>query len=456
MERTLTNFVRALRSAGAAVSSAEAIDAARTLALVGFDDRERMKDALRIVLAKTEEETALYEHLFEAYFSQTASHEQARREPIETAGDDRTGDTGDPNGTGQDGAQGFVALARSNDPNRIAAAMARAGAAAGVDDIRFASQIPVFMRRMLEQLGVDTLERRIEERLPGPSAQARAEAQALIAARAAMQRHARAFVEQRFELFGRSASESFMNDVVVHREIGQLGLRDMERMKAVVAKMARRLAVRHSRRQRIHRRGTLDIRRTLRANAGHEGVPVELVWKRRRKDRPKIVAICDVSGSVSRYVRFLLLFLHTLKDEVADLAAFAFSGHLKDVGRELETMSFEQAMEHIITRVGAGSTDYGQALTDLQTDHWDVIDRRTTILVLGDGRSNHADPRLDIFQDAAARAKRLVWLCPEPPNRWGTGDSCMLQYRPYCTHLSYCATALDLERAIDEVLTAYD
>ena len=77
-------------------------------------------------------------------------------------------------------------------------------------------------------------------------------------------------------------------------------------------------------------------------------------------------------------------------------------------------------------------------------------------VVLGDGRSNGADPRLDLFAELALRAKRLVWLCPEPPGRWGSGDSGMLQYRPHCSHVSHCATAADLERAIDEALEAYD
>ena len=113
-------------------------------------------------------------------------------------------------------------------------------------------------------------------------------------------------------------------------------------------------------------------------------------------------------------------------------------------------------MELILREVGNGSTDYGQAWQDLHDRHWHSIDRRTTVLVLGDARSNHADPRLDLFAELAARAKRVVWLSPESVSRWGSGDSCLLQYRPFCTHLSHCATAADLERAIDQALEAYD
>jgi hypothetical protein len=178
-------------------------------------------------------------------------------------------------------------------------------------------------------------------------------------------------------------------------------------------------------------------------------------WKMRRRDRPKIVAVCDVSGSVSRHARFLLMILHALAAHVADLRTFAFSARLADVGEVLAAHDFEEAMERILRAHGGGSTDYGAALDDLVMRHEDAIDRRTTVLVLGDGRSNHADPRLDLFRALADRARRIVWLCPEPESRWGQGDSCMPLYRPFCARMVHCATAADLERAVDDILLAY-
>lgn len=443
MERALTNYIRALRTAGAAVSPSEAIDAARTLALIGYAERQTLKDSLSVVLAKTTEEKDLHDRLFDLYFSRATP----ANEIPPTHGDE---------GGQPDSEQSLPDLANSNDANRMAVAMERAGAAAGVDQIRFASQGAFFARRMLEALGVEALEQRLMDRLQTRTPEAQAEAQALIDARGALTREARKFVDRRFEVFGRAATETFMNDAVANRAIDKLSLRDMERMKAVVARMARRLAVRHSRRRKVRNRGHLDIRRTLRANAGYDGVPFEVVFKRKHRDRPKIVAICDVSGSVAAYVRFLLMFLYALSETVADLGAFAFAHELQDVSGPLKNLTFEAAMEYIIQEVGSGGTDYGQALIDLREHSWDQIDRRTTVLILGDGRSNHTDPRLDIFAEVADRAKRVVWLCPEPPGRWGSGDSEILRYRPFCTHLSHCATALDLEQALDEILLAYD
>lgn len=484
MDRVLSGFVRALRSAGAEASTAETIDAARAVALVGYADRDSLKASLGVSLAKSQAEKLLHDKIFDLYFSPPAeapARSDAAQPPPEPGGlgeDGSSGDAGEasepgqpgqsagggaPSGQGQgggaDGEADLQALldlaAQSPDSLAMRMAMARAAQAAGVDDIRFASQAAYLTRRMLEALGIAPLEARLLQRLGQTDEASQAEAEALMAARDALQRQARALVEQRFGIFGQSATDNFMNEVAVHRPIGRMSPPDIDRMQVAVARMARRLAARHSRRQRIRLRGQLDFRRTLRANAGHDGVPVSLHYKHRRRDKPRIVVVCDVSGSVAPYVRFLLLFLYALHGEVTDLRTFAFSDRLKDVAKALENLPFDQAMELILRDLGSGSTDCGQALVDLQEHHWDAIDRQTTVLVLSDGRNNHGDPRLDIFAELAERSKRLGWLCPEPPARWGTGDSCMLQYRPHCTHVSHCASAVDLERAIDEALAAY-
>jgi uncharacterized protein with von Willebrand factor type A (vWA) domain len=451
MDSILAGFIRALRAAGAEASTAESIDAARAVALVGYGDRDTLKATLGVVLAKSEEEKQIHDQVFDLYFGLPPHAAQpAATEPAATL---RTGDAqvdalldlATPQADGQPG-------------DALRAALSRAAASAGVDDIRFATQTGYLAGKTLEALGIAPLEARLAQRLAEPGGEGgegEAEQRALRQARDALQRHARALVQQRFALFGKPATEAFMTEVAVTRTLGRMAPAEMERMKAAVARMARKLAARHSRQQRVTLRGQLDLRRTMRANAGHDGVPITLAFQHRRRDKPRIVAVCDVSGSVAAHVRFLLLFLYALHDAVGDLRSFAFSNRLKDVAAPLETLPFDDAMELIMKEVGSGSTDYGQAWVDLHDRHWDAIDRRTTVIVLGDGRSNGADPRLDLFAELAGRAKRVVWLCPEPPGRWGTGDSAMLRYRPYCTSMSHCATAADLERTLDEALEAY-
>lgn len=456
MDRILSAYVRALRAAGAQASPAEVIDAARALSLLGYADRATLKAALGVVLAKSEEEKQLHEELFDQYFALPGDTPNMPRvpgaDPVATQAATRTGDAqvdalldlAQPDATGQ-----------ASDALR--SALARAAASAGVDEIRFATQSSFLTAKTLTALGIGALDARLAQRMSQADNDeaARLEAQELSRARDALRQHARALVQQRYELYGKAATEAFMTEVAVARPIGRMAPAEMERMKGAVTRMARKLAQQHSRQQRVQLRGQIDLRRTMRANAGQDGVPFKLVWKQRRRNKPRIVAVCDVSGSVATHVRFLLLFLYALHDSVGELRSFAFSNRLKDVTAPLEKLPFDEAMTLILKEVGNGSTDYGQAWVDLQDRHWDAIDRRTTVIVLGDGRGNGADPRLDLFAELVARAKRVVWLSPEPPGRWGTGDSALLDYRPLCTSLSHCASASDLERALDEALAAY-
>ncbi len=450
MDSVLAGFVRALRAAGAEVSTSETIDAARALVLLGYADRAGLKAALGLVLAKSEDEKQIHDQVFDLYFDRPADLAAPARDPDTALAHDalRTGDAQ------IDALLDLARLGPDGQPgDALAAALSRAAAEAGVDGIRFATQTQYLAGQMLGALGIASLEARLVQRLAEPDGEA--EARALGEARDTLRRQARALVQQRFALFGKPATEAFLTEVAVTRALGRMAPAEMERMKVAVARMARKLAARHARRQRVELRGQLDLRRTMRANAGHDGVPVTLAFKHRRRDKPRIVAVCDVSGSVAAHVRFLLLFLYALHDAVGDLRSFAFSNRLQDVAAPLETMPFDEAMALILREVGNGSTDYGQAWVDLHDRHWDAIDRRTTVIVLGDGRSNGADPRLDLFAELAARAKRVVWLCPETEGRWGSGDSAMLRYRPYCTSMSHCASAADLERTLDEALEAY-
>src|SRR5438067_10301102 len=179
MERALTNYIRALRAAGAEVSPSEAIDAARALARVGYAERQTLKDSLSVVLAKTAEEKALHDRLFDLYFSRPEAAQQAGQPGDEGGERDEDRTSGADAGEGGNAADALLDLANANDANRMAVAMERAGAAAGADQIRFASQGPFLARRMLEAMGVEALEARLMERLQTRTPEAQAEAQAL-------------------------------------------------------------------------------------------------------------------------------------------------------------------------------------------------------------------------------------------------------------------------------------
>lgn len=444
-EQVLTDFIRALRSADVRVSTGEAIDAAEAVKLIGYADRQRLLNTLRCVLAKSPTEKIAHDRLFDLYFS--------RRPPpqSEPQSDDAQDETSESDGPGD-----LLDLLESGDETALAMAMERAGQEAGLQDIRFSTQVSYFAQQMMKSLGVDRLEGEMMQAFRERTEEGQAFAEELIEGRKQMFSRAREHAKQAFETYGAGATLAFREDVLAETALTALDVRDLGRMQSLVQKIAKRLAVKHSRRRKKKNRGQLDVRKTLRANAGFDGVPFDLSWKQTKRDRAKIVAVCDVSGSVARVVRFFLMLLYSLNEVVPDIESFAFSGRLEDVGETLENEDFAHAMDQIINSIGMSSTDYGQSLSDLKMNHWNQLDRRTTLIVLGDGRSNYGDPRLDLFREAAGRVKRVIWLTPEGESMWGSGDSELPRYRAHCHTMKQVTTIKDLERILDEALSRYN
>lgn len=440
-ERILTDFIRALRSADVRVSTSETIDSAKAVAVIGYNDRELLVNTLRCVLAKTPEEKITFNRLFELYFSRRKQSDNS-----ETNNNQDNDDT-DP----------FNIMDLLDNPSdaNYALAMEQAGEEVGIENIRFSTQVPYYARQMMKALGVEELETKMMEAFSQKSQESEQEAQRLIEGRQKIQRKATEHVKRAFETFGAGATERFRNDILSEKRLSQMDSHDLARMRRLVDRIAKKLVAKHSRRLKRTRRGILDVRKTLRSNAGFGGTPFDLRWKTKKKDKPRIVTICDVSGSVARVVRFFLMLVYSLKEAAPDVETFAFSGRLEDVGSTLKSEDFTPAMDRIINSIGVSSTDYGQSLSDLKTDYWSKIDRRSTVIVLGDGRSNYGDPRSDLIAEAKSRSKRLIWLCPEPESLWGTGDSAIPQYLPHLNKIVQVSTVNDLERVIDEVLASY-
>ena len=183
----------------------------------------------------------------------------------------------------------------------------------------------------------------------------------------------------------------------------------------------------------------------------NNGLLFDTVWKKTRVDRPKIIAVCDVSGSVAQVSRFLLMFLYSLGDIIPKVRAFAFSNQLGEVTEQFETLNLENAINQTIHQWGMGSTDYGGALGELERLTSNQVDRKTTILVLGDARSNYGDPGSNSLKRLQEKAKRVLWLNPEPKSFWNTGDSEMQRLSAYCNQVNHCRTLRHLENIVSEI-----
>ena len=451
MQSALEDFFRALRAADVRVSPAEAIDAHRTVEVVGFADRELFRDALCATLAKSGDEVTRFESVFDTFFDRRS---------------DAVAPSPPPAGAGSDPLEGLPPEAQDSDLARmlldgdgaaLAQAMEAAAERAEVSKIRLSTQRARLTRRLLEEMGLSEIERILAaaRRLGGPG---EAAADRLEAARKALAAQAAAYVERQHELYAAGSGKMLREEMLARKALnaeGGIDPVDLAMMQALVKRMAKRLADRYSRRRNVAWTGHLDVRRTLRKSMGYGGMPFDIVFKTKKVDKPSIVAICDVSKSVAAAAQFLLTFLYSLNEVVDRLDAFAFSGRLISVNRVLDDHPVETAIFEVLKQIGFQQTDYGRALEDFAEKHLDRIDRHTTVIILGDARTNYANPRLDILATIQQRSRAVIWLNPEPDSYWSQGDSVMNRYERFCHVAKTCNTLEQLERIIEDVLRTY-
>ena len=456
MQDSLHRFFRAARGAGVRVSAAESIDAMRAVASVGIFDREVLRDTFLLTLAKTQDEKRALGDCFDLFFAAPAPSQPANAtaEANQATPAEARGETGANDPSSGQPAEGLGPLAQmllAQDRAAIQAAIATASNAASLSGIRFFTQRGLFSGRILDAMGIA----RLRDDLDQLTADNPALAERLAAALEALRENVRDAVSQALLLYGREEAENLRNDILRNAPLSRIEPRQVEEMRALIRQIARRLRERYSKPRKRQRRGHLDVRRTLRRNAAWGGVPFLTAWKRRHRDRPKIVALCDVSGSVARVSDFFLLLIHSLHEVVSDVRSFAFSGHLIEVSEILETKGADEAMAEIMSKAGFGSSDYGSSFADFERLAMNAVTPQTTVIVLGDARSNNLDPGADIVRRISERCKRLVWLNPEGRMTWGWGDSEMLRYQTFCTVARQCATAQQLERAVSDIVAAY-
>ena len=471
MTEVLGDFIRALRAADVRVSTSESIDAGRTIGLVGLDDRRTLRNALSQVLAKSEDEKRAFEETFDRFFAFDQFTDRQSAEENENAQDARRDDDGGPQdmpgeaggmpGPGGGGTGGertgdappapdLAAMLERGDQAELQIALAEAARQAQLNRIRLFTQRGMYVRRMMEMMGLEGLNDEIERR---EKAADQGGADRLRNAREGLRQQVRDYAEKQLEIFTANSGRQLREEVLSQVRLSNIDQRDMRIMRGLVAKMAKRLIALHSRRKKVERRGVLDVRRTIRANLEFDGLMFHTIWKQTKVDRPKVMTVCDVSGSVAQVARFLLMFLYSLQEVLPRVRSFAFSGHLGEITDMFEAeKKIEEAIALALKEYGGGSTDYGQAFVDFEALALDDIDHRTTVLILGDARSNYGDPRGDILKKIHARARRVIWLNPEPKSMWNSGDSEMRRLAPYCDTAVTCASLKDLERVVSGLL----
>jgi uncharacterized protein with von Willebrand factor type A (vWA) domain len=461
MDQRIVEFIAGLRAAGVRVSLAESADAFRAIEQIGVSDRDLFRAALRTTLVKDAVDVPAFEKLFPLYFGSGGPpmmdpNGELLPEDIQRLKDALRDLLSDNVRL----RQLMRYLLEGANPTRDE--LDQLGNQAGVPLARHPYQRQWLTRRMLRQLGMDeefqNLVRQLIEKLEDMGMSREMLRRLAQIAAENLQRLEEQFDQYVGARIAQNAAQEPREREPLHgtdlmrRAFSALGEREIAELRNQVRRLAARLRSRAALRQRRGKRGTLDAKRTIRTNLRHASVPMELKHKRRHL-KPKLVLICDVSTSVRPVVEFMLRIVYELQDQINSAHSFVFIDDITDVSAEFAQHRPEIAVERVLADNPPGyyNTNLGFALTHFCKEFLDTVDHRTTVIILGDGRNNFLNPRLDAFQEIKKRARRLIWLNPENPRVWGTGDSDMLQYLPLCDAAHEVGNLAQLAEAIERL-----
>ncbi|TFV67478.1 UNVERIFIED_ORG: VWA domain-containing protein [Bacillus sp. AZ43] len=439
----LDGFVRAVREAGIPVGISQAVDAAEILTVVDLLDREQLRHGLAAVLLQRAAQRPTYDVLFDLWWPlsdrpRTAEAADGDGEPDGEPGES----TLDVPGSDADLAalmrDRLLQLLLDGDEEELRRFARQAVELLGRGQPSPSGQ-SFFSYRVLRALSPDTL---VSQLLVGLLAEGDRGGLAEQVARQTIRERLAALkgaIES--EVRRRTAAEKG-RDKVAKNAVRPLAdqvdfLRaqasDLAELRRAVAPLARRLAVRLSARRRLGREGRLDFRKTVRASLGTGGVPVVTHHRPRKVHKPELVVLCDVSGSVAGFSHFTLMLTQALREHFTGVRAFAFVDSTDEV-----TRFFRPGVDvaDAIARIGReadvvgfdGHSDYGTAF-EVFADRWaSAVGPKTSLLVLGDGRTNYRQPGLPVLADLVRRSRSAHWLNPEPRRLWGSGDSAATRY----------------------------
>lgn len=456
MEERIVKFIAALRSGGVRVSLAESADAFRAVENLGIQQRDAFRLSLRATLVKEAADLGTFEELFPLFFDGTEAP------PLMNLTEDLTEEEAAMLAEalrqfGEHLREMLERLLRGEQLSKEE--LEQLGQMVGLnqaDDLRYREWMA---RRMQRALQFDEVRKAMDE-IAKLMAQMGMNKQRMDQMRQLIQANMQGLEEQLRQFAGQKIAQNMSEqrpedalDGLMDRPFNALSDDDMHKLRKEVRKLATLLRSRVALRQKRAKTGQLDAKATIRANLRHGSVPFD-IKHRDRKVKPKLVVICDISTSMRYCSELMLSLVYELQDLVTKTHAFAFIDHLEYITPDLQGRDANEAIGQVLVRMPPGyySTDMGSGLQNFSDDYLDTIDSRTTLIVVGDGRNNYNDPRLDIFGMMARRARRTLWLNPEMPMMWGTGDSDMLEYAPICDTILQVSTLAELTAAVDRML----
>ncbi len=458
----LIGFVEALRAQGISVGPSETVDAGQVLGVLDLSDREAVREGLACAVLRRADHRSTYDALFDLWWPAALGGR--------TVLEDETGDAvpDGPDPEDLDAMRAMLLELLTDNPDigdldeRLVAVIARIVEAHG----RYtSSRGPSYSSyQALKAMDLGQLQGRLLAGLLAPYGDDPSPSQEQIAKSLAAQKIAqlRRMVEgetkrRTAERLGREHVQMYgIPQLAENVEFLRASGDQLRQMRRVVAPLARMLASRLAARRRRARAGSIDLRKTLRKSMSTGGVPIDVVLRKPRPARPELVVLCDMSGSVAGFSHFTLLLVHALRQQFSRVRVFAFIDTTDEVTHMFgPDADLAVAIQRITLEAGVftrdGHSDYGNAFVSFTENFPGVLSPRSSLLILGDGRTNYRNPAVDVLSHMVTASRHAHWLNPEPEHLWGSGDSAVPRYQDVIA-MHECRSAKQLAAVIDQLL----
>lgn len=449
------------------VSLAENMDAFRALGLVGIGDPQRFRHTLRATLVKRATDIEPFEELFDYFFlgignmvdaldrrameelGLTPQQFQEMLEQIQRLLQRMEGDLSDL-------TKALLTANRGDLERLLREAAEQEAEADSTDRFRLTpyTRLGARLRLDLVQAEVERFKAMLQ----------------MLAAKGEDLQHALQYVDQRMRDLNRLLREIIQQEqrkrgveprdfsarsAFADKSFAFYTEEDIRRMNDAVARLAQRLKNRLSVRRKRAARGRFNVKDTLRKNLQFGGVPFRIELDRRKKTKPQVMVLCDISDSVLNASRFMLQFVYSIQDLYAKVRSFVFVSELGEVTGLFEEQEIQQAVE---TALKGGVIDvfshsnFGRAFEIFYRDYFSSVNGKTTVVIIGDGRNNYNRPNDWVLREIRQKAKQLIWLNPESRVTWGVGDSEMPRYAAYCHVAEECRNIGQLHKVVDLIV----
>ena len=505
MDKVINDFIALLRQHSVYVSPAESIDALQALHITGLGERAVVRDTLRATLVKSTEDIAIFDRLFDLYFGlqpvvtkpsaglriMDHDHDQGGSLKSVELGKDLEGEIKDDEGHSHEDPSP-TEMRRFFEENQLRPSKNIHGDEP--DRLRlslFAQELVLnrkeeSLQKILQKISHHLKVRRARnifnpggiaplsesEELPIDVSAAELQDlvdhlqdlgvdEALIQQLMAMTDSIlqglpelfKAMLERQREMQKKTDDTAVQQQSL--RRLLNFSANEQRDMEAAIRRMARQIHGATTRRLRHDRTGRISIPHTLRHNLRYDGMPFQPVLRSKREQRPRLVLLCDVSLSTRNLARFWLHMVYQMQRLFSKVRTFVFVADMIEVTQLFEEQALNRAVEIIfggqLLDVDTNS-DFGRAAEQFRNNFLSAANRRTTVMILGDGRNNGRPSNVAALEEIARHAKQVIWITPEPKWGWSLGSCDMPLYEPFCRRIEVVRTVEQLARIAEELV----